>query len=158
MNGHGVTLTSFIVTICNVLYKPARKYFGKLLFGALMRPGTISSWSRGHAEGLVKRMYEQLTRIGLKSGAARQYKISQIHTLKTLGAKEPIFFLSTRSGQIVKWGDYSRPRDDVGATYDGERFDKNSQEERDAVKACQAKKLERWAKEDGGVSLDLSDD
>ena len=66
MNGHGVTLTSFIVTICNVLYKPARKYFGKLLFGALMRPGTISSWSRGHAEGLVKRMYEQLTRIGLK--------------------------------------------------------------------------------------------
>ena len=28
----------------------------------------------------------------------------------------------------------------------------------DAVKACQAKKLERWAKEDGGVSLDLSDD
>ena len=93
------------------------------------------------------------------TGAVKQYKISQIHTLKTLGAKEPIFFLSTRAGQIVKWGDYSRPRDDVGgATYDGERFDKNSQEERDAVKACQAKKLERWAKEDGGVSLDLSDD
>ena len=66
MNGHGVTLTSFIVTICNVLYKPARKYLGKLLFGALMRPGTISSWLRGHAEGLAKRMYEQLTRIGLK--------------------------------------------------------------------------------------------
>ena len=52
MNGHGVTLTSFIVTICNVLYKPARKYFGKLLFGALMRPGTISSRLRGRRRGL----------------------------------------------------------------------------------------------------------
>ena len=69
MNGRRGVSTSFVVTICNVFFKPTRKYFGQILFGALMRLGTISSWLRGHAEGLVKRMYEQLTRIGVKDEA-----------------------------------------------------------------------------------------
>ena len=69
MNGRRVASTSFIVAICNVFSKPARKYVGQILFGALMRPGTISSWLRGHAEGLVKRMYEHLARIGVKDEA-----------------------------------------------------------------------------------------
>ena len=63
MNGRRVASTSIIVAICNVLLKPARKYVGQILFGALMRPGIISSQLRGHAEGLVKRIYEQLAQI-----------------------------------------------------------------------------------------------
>ena len=64
--GTGAFIQYFILLFASCAIFAWRKYFGKLLFGALMRPGTISSWSRGHAEGLVKRMYEQLTRIGLK--------------------------------------------------------------------------------------------
>ena len=29
MNGHSVASTSFIVTICNVFFKPTRKYLDK---------------------------------------------------------------------------------------------------------------------------------
>ena len=43
MNGRRAAVTSFIVTTCNVLFKPARNYFGQMLFGALMRPGTTSA-------------------------------------------------------------------------------------------------------------------
>ena len=37
MNGRRVASTPFIVTICSVLFQPARKYFGQILFGVLMR-------------------------------------------------------------------------------------------------------------------------
>lgn len=60
MNGRRAGVTSFIVTTCNVLFKPARNCFGQTLFGVFMRPGTIPTWLRGHAEGLVKRMCELL--------------------------------------------------------------------------------------------------
>ena len=66
MNEYKDAFTSFIITICDVLFKPTRKYFGQILFGALMRTGTISTWLRGLTEGTAKRIYEQLTRIGLR--------------------------------------------------------------------------------------------
>ncbi len=93
-----------------------------------------------------------------KSGAAREFQISQIHALKTLGEKEPVFFLTTRTGQTVKWGYYSRPKNGMDErAYDGARTNKNSREEREAVDKYQEKKIERWRRKDGGVSLDLSE-
>ena len=49
MNGHNVTLTSFIVMICNVFYKLARRYGGNFFCRVLIRLGTITSWLRGRA-------------------------------------------------------------------------------------------------------------
>lgn len=101
----------------------------------------------------------QLAEMLQTRGAVKQFQISKIHALKTLGAKEPVFFLSTRTGQTVKWGSYERPKDGFRSSqYTDQQLNRNSKEERDALAEYQAKKLERWAREDGGVSLDLSKD
>lgn len=82
----------FIITMESALYKPNRRWFSVLIWGALLACSTVASWIRASGqEHRYKKCYHHLRRVGMQNTAIRktfvQWLIEQMKTTLLSGIR-----------------------------------------------------------------------